>query len=68
MRSDGTGSADDEISVCDRLPSVSPQLFQCREVDSISSSATDWCADMSCKTVSAHAGAIPRRHQGKALG
>lgn len=34
-------------------PSVSPQLFQCREVDSISSSATDWCVEMSCNTVSA---------------
>lgn len=65
MRSDGTVPADDEISVCDRRPSVSPQLFQRREVVSISSSATDWCADMSCKAVSAHAGAVLRRNQGK---
>ena len=53
-RSDRADSAlaGDEISVLlDRLASVSPQLFQCREVDSISSSASDWCTEMSCNTV-----------------
>lgn len=36
-RSDRADSADDEISVRGRRPSSSPQLSQCREVDSISS-------------------------------
>lgn len=35
----------------DIRPSASPQLCQCREVDSISSSASDWCVEMSCNTV-----------------
>lgn len=30
-----------------RRPSVSPQLSQRREVDSLSSSATDWCVETS---------------------
>lgn len=30
-----------------------PQLLHCREVDSISSSATDWCVEVSCSTVGA---------------
>lgn len=50
-RSDRADSADDEISVRDRCPSFSSQLFECREVDSISSSASDWCVEMSCNTV-----------------